>query len=90
MLQNFSLPAIHLNGAESWHAEALHCIEEMIRINTEQSRTFEIEMIVKLEQFWQLLFLHAVSASEEMPFDKRNYERIRDILSYIETTMLRF
>lgn len=84
VLQNFSLPAIHLNGAESWHAEALHCIEEMIRINTEQSRTFEIEMIVKLEQFWQLLFLHAVSASEEMPFDKRNYERIRDILSYIE------
>lgn len=84
LLQNFALPAIHLNGSQDWHTPALQLITNMLQTTREESRTFEMDMIILLEQFWRLLFLHGSSAPEETPLDKRNYERIRQILSYIE------
>lgn len=84
IIQNFSIAAIHFNHSEDWHEKVLKLIKEIIQIDSNRYSTYEIDIMIRLEQFWQLLFLHNNCVSEEMPFDKRNYDRIRDILSYIE------
>lgn len=84
IIQNFSLAAIHFDFSEDWHRMVLKLIKEIIQIDSDHYSTYEIDIMVRLEQFWQLLFLHNNCVPEEMPFDKRNHDRIRGVLSYIE------
>ncbi|MFA9379402.1 MAG: AraC family transcriptional regulator, partial [Lachnotalea sp.] len=59
-------------------------MQDIIRTGQQQYKSYEIDIIIKLEQFWKLLFLNFQSAPSITPYDKRNYDRIRSILSYIE------
>ncbi len=83
ILQNFSFTAMHFDLSESWHFDVLTILNEMIQINTTRYVTYEMDIIIKLNQFWQLLFLHNEFLQTITPYDKRNYDRIRSVLSYI-------
>lgn len=84
IIQNSSLAAIHFDYSEDWHSKVLALIKEIIQIDSSHYSTYEIDIMIRLEQFWQSIFLHNNCISEDMPLDKRHYDRIRDILSYIE------
>lgn len=84
IIQNPDMPAVHFDGSEAWHEEAVEQMERLIRIYEERRAAYELDIISGLEQFWKLLFLHSGSTEENTAYDRRNYDRIRNILSYIE------
>lgn len=84
VIHNFSLSAVHFDFSEEWHKEALTMIKEIIQIAAAGSPACEIDIVVHLEQFWKLLFLHSNCLPAAAQYDKRNYDRIRSTLSYIE------
>jgi len=84
ILQDYSLPAVHLDGSENWHATAISLIQEIIHSGSEASEAFEFDILSGLSKFWKLLFLCHTSRLPATYVNKRNEERIRVLLSYIE------
>lgn len=84
IIQNFSLSAIPFDLSAEWHQDIIQIIKEIIQIESEKCMTYELDIISKLEKFWKLLFLNNDKSSIETPYDKKSYDRIRDIISYIE------
>lgn len=84
ILQNFSLPAIHFDFSQKWHQEILNIIKDIIAIESSQYPTYEIDILIQLDLFWKQLYLHNETLPQNKPYDKSNYDRIRNILSYIE------
>lgn len=84
IIQNFSLPAIHFDLSEKWHKEVIDILKSIIKIGQQNCNSYEFDILINLHQFWKLLFLNHNSESEITAYDKRNYDRIRSILSYIE------
>lgn len=81
--QNFALSGIHFDGSKSWHLEAIHLICEIIALYESRPALYEIEIVTKLQKFWQLLFQFNESACVLSAADRQNHERIRQILEYI-------
>lgn len=84
LIQNFALSAICFNLSEEWHKEVTDILRNIIKICQQKYCSYEIDILIKLHQFWKLLFLHNNSTPVITAYDKRNYDRIRSILSYIE------
>lgn len=85
IVQNYFLPAIPFDGSASWHDEMIRIIKKIIEIETAKYATYELDILSQLTQFWKLLFLNNPASSTGIPSDKNNYDRIREIISYVET-----
>lgn len=85
IIQNFSLAAIHFDLSAAWHQDMICIIQDMIQIDSEKYMTYELDILTKLEGFWKLLFFNTHKTTSEIPFDKKSYDRIRDIISFIES-----
>lgn len=84
IVQNVSLSAIWFDLSEKWHEEVLNILKDMIAIGTENPTLYELDILIKLAQFWRQMYLHNESLPQNDSHDKANYDRIRSILSYIE------
>lgn len=84
IIQNFSLFAVHFDLSEEWHQKILDTLKDIIRIESEKYPTYELDILIRLNEFWQQLYLHSKTLPEYRPYDQCNYNRIRSILSYIE------
>ena len=84
IIQNFSLSAIHFDLSEEWHKEVTDILRNIIRIGQQNYSSYEFDILINLDLFWKLLFLNHNSGPEITVYDKRNYDRIRSILSYVE------
>ena len=81
--QNFALSGIHFDGSQSWHLEAINFICEIISLYESRPELYEMEILSKLQKFWQLLYHYCHCAAPVSPADRQNQERIRQILEYI-------
>lgn len=86
IIQNYSLPAVLFDSSEEWHNKIISIIHDIINLESEKSSAYELDIVSSLEQFWKLLFLNIHEFSIEAPYDKQTYQRIRDIISYIEAS----
>lgn len=84
IIQNFSLPAIHFDYSEKWHNDIIEILKEIITIGQSKEASFELDILTRLQQLWKILYLHNNSAPTMTAYDKRNYDRIRSILSYVD------
>ncbi|MDO4274380.1 MAG: AraC family transcriptional regulator [Eubacteriales bacterium] len=84
VLQNFSLSSVHFDKTCEWHKESISLIEEMIRLRRTGKQGCELDLVVNLQKFWKLLYLHCAPLVPVTLNDKANYDRIRAILQYIE------
>ena len=84
IVQNFSLSAIPFNHSEAWHQDMIEVLHNIIQTGQEKSSTYEMDILLYLQQFWKLLYYHNNTILTLSSCDKRNYDRIRTILSYIE------
>lgn len=99
LLKNPGLAALHFDGTQGWHAEAIQLARQLAYMDTRtagphtpdttaepitpDARELDIELL--LLRFWRLLFLHSDSLPERQSVrDDRSYARIRTILSFIE------
>ena len=84
IIQNPALPAIHFDRSARWQLDAIHLITEITQLEAEKNPTYELDITTRLLAFWKLLFLHTDLCADEAAYDKKTYDRIRDIISYIE------
>ena len=84
VLQNFSMPAVFFDLTSDWHTDAVNLIEQLALLDRETGGTRELDIQCALNRFWKLLYLHSRSEAPVSGRDRRDYERIREILTYIE------
>lgn len=84
ILQNYSLSGIHFDGSLPWHTEVLQTLHAVLNARETASAGWELDVTRELLHFWKLLYLHADTTDALSKTDRRNYERIRNILAYIE------
>lgn len=84
IILNPALTGIHLNGSAPWHDRAISLIRESTVLQSEQPPLFELEIISRLQDFWKLLWQNTDLPASISATDRRNSERVRLILEYIE------
>lgn len=85
VIHNFSLSSVHFDQSLKWHKAVLQLIHDIIETASLKYDTYELDISMKLGEFWKMLYLH----TDTMPVSSlqqntRNYDRIRDMLSFIE------
>ncbi len=84
IIQNTALTGLHLDRSAPWHEDAIRLIRESIALQEAQPPMYELDIIAGLQQFWKLLFLNTNLPSSISAADRRNSDRVRLILEYIE------
>lgn len=84
IVQNQALSAIHFDATQAWHKTAIEIIKDIVKIDVGKEIAYELDILMKLEQFWKLLVVNNTEVSENTISDKRNYERLRSIVAYVE------
>lgn len=83
--RDFSLSAIFFDSSKEWHKDIILLIKQLIELDKNHCITYELDFLILLQQFWKFLFLHHQPDTVINEYDKRNYERIKIILSFIES-----
>ena len=79
-----SVASLHLDGSEDWHQEVKEHLLTTIHNYEAHSEGFEWIVIQHMMQIWQLLFQH-ISLDEKVGLQqRRNFEQIRLMISYVE------
>lgn len=84
VIHNFSMPALHIDGSKDWHAAFASIVKNIIAQNEKKPPLFEFEIVIGLQKLWKLLFAEDFSVSNASAHDEVAYQRIREIISYIE------
>lgn len=84
ILQNHALPCLHFDGSSPWHSQVFSELYAILEAYEKQNDAWELDILEHLLHFWKLLYLHANTTDALSMADRRTYERIRNILSYIE------
>ncbi|MDO4297891.1 MAG: AraC family transcriptional regulator [Lachnospiraceae bacterium] len=82
--QDFSLSAIHFDQSCPWHQEIIASIQTVIRLDEEKPPCCELTIIMELQKIWQLLYLYQTPTSAVSAHEQAEYNRIKEILSYLE------
>lgn len=85
VIQNFSMPGVLLDLSLDWHRDAVQLIRELALLEENPGSTRELDIQCTLNRFWKLLYLHSRTEIPDRGKDQRDYERIREILTYIES-----
>ena len=83
-IQNLSLFSIHFDLTENWHKEIIKILKDMININQQRQDSYEMDVLIKLLEFWKILFLNYNTTPTITSHDRYNYDRIRSVLTFIE------
>lgn len=84
LIQDFSLPAIHFDGTEEWHKSISGIVGEIIRPYREQPAFYELDLAIKLQAFWKTILENAIPCISYTRHDRIAYDRIRQMMAYIE------
>ncbi|MBO5144657.1 MAG: helix-turn-helix transcriptional regulator [Lachnospiraceae bacterium] len=84
LTQDLSLSAIHLDYTQEWHTVFAALIKEMIALYENQQNFYELEISIRLQSLWKLILEHYTPANNASAHDKRDYDRIREIMNYVE------
>ena len=88
-IQNLSLFSIHFDLTENWHNEIIKILKDMININQQHQDSYEMDVLIKLLEFWKILFLNYNTTPTITSYDRYNYDRIRSVLTFIEENYCR-
>lgn len=70
---------------DGWEKEFSELTNDLIRSGQKAAPGFELSVVSDLSSIWRLFFLHGAPAEEEQKhLNARNYDRIKDIISFIE------
>lgn len=83
-LQDFSIPAIHMDGTCAWHEEVIRDVKAIIDLSEEKGDFYEMDMISHLQALWRKILAHKCPVVSYTARDKMEHERIKEILNYLE------
>lgn len=82
--QDFSLPAIYIDGSADWHDRFAALVREIIALDKERSEFYEMDITIRIQMLWKLLLMHKRPAAGKVLHNATEYERIKKIISYID------
>ena len=84
IIHNFSMPALCIDGNKDWHTSFAAIVKDIIAKNNEKAPLYEFEIVIGLQKLWKLLYTENFSHSDAPAHDQTAYQRIREIISYLE------
>lgn len=84
VLQDFSMPAIHIDYSSPWHAEFGEKVRNIIRYSEEKPALYEMDVVMELQAVWKLILENKNLETTVTAHDRTEYERIREIMDYLE------
>lgn len=84
IIQDFYFPYIIFDGSEEWHKDVIEIIKKIIETNKLKTEEKELEIVICLQQFWQLIFKHRKNIPQPDVDSNLDFERLRAIITYIE------
>lgn len=84
VIQNFSLPAIHIDYSEEWHKAFAEKIQNIIHLNEEKTELYELDTVIELQSAWRCLLANKSRENTGVSYNKLEHERIKDIMDYLE------
>lgn len=82
--QDFALSAIHFDGSSPWHQEIISSIQSIACLDREKPVCFELTIIMELQSIWRTLYLYHTPTPAASAHEQAEYNRIKEILSYLE------
>ncbi len=83
-IHNLSLFSIYFDFTKPWHGKVIGILNELVTIYQQRPDSYEMDVLIKLLEFWKVLFLNYDTTPTIPSAEPYNYERIRSILSFIE------
>ena len=84
VIQNSMLPAVCIDQSEPWHREYREHFLSIISLDKKKPEFYELDITIHLQIMWRLLLEHISYEPKASGKNDLEYERIRQILSYIE------
>lgn len=85
LIQDFSLPAIHFNHTEEWHCSVSDIVKSIIRIYEGKADFYELDLVIELQALLRTILANNPPSVDYTSRDRLAYNRIREIMTYIET-----
>lgn len=83
VLRDFSLSHIHFDFSQEWHGDFVGMVKEIIRLGERKGPYYELELVGRLQEMWRLLLANYPSAAPSAAHERREYERIREIMAFL-------
>lgn len=84
VIQDFSLSAIYMDGSQEWQTVFNLLLHDIINIYQSCPPLYELELTIKLQTLWKLLVENYSLSRKSNPPNQLEYERIKQIILYIE------
>lgn len=85
ILQDFSMPAIHMDYSSPWHKPFAEKIWRIIRLNRDKPDYYELDIVTELQKIWkQILENHGASQLPYTMHDRAEHDRIKEVMDYLE------
>ena len=84
VIQDSMLPAICIDQSESWHKPFREYLLRIIALDEKKPDFYELDITICLQSMWRLLLEHITYEPQASRENSLEYDRIKNILSYIE------
>ena len=84
VIQDFSTPAIHIDGSQAWHKTFARYFSELTLLSDHPADFYELEVVMHLQALWKLLLLNYPPSRPDSARSATEQERIKKIITFIE------
>ncbi|MDB8756288.1 MULTISPECIES: AraC family transcriptional regulator [unclassified Ruminococcus] len=84
VIQDSLLPAICIDQSEPWHRPFREYLLRIIALDEKKPDFYELDITICLQSMWRLLLEHITYEPQVSRENSLEYDRIKNILSYIE------
>lgn len=84
VIQDLSVSAIYVDHTSSWHKSFSEKIKKIIWLNEKKPEYFEMDTIIELQSAWKEILVNKCHNPELQSHERIEYERIREIMDYLE------
>ena len=87
-LQDFSIPAVHIDFSCPWHEGVAQDVRSIIRLSEEKGDFYEMDVIAHLHSMWRNILAHKCPVVSYTARDKTEHERIKEIMNYLQNNYM--
>ena len=84
MLQDFSLPAVHIDYSSPWHEIFAEKVRNIIEYDRQKHEAYELDIVMELLSVWKCILTNNVPRRIYSPHEKMEHDRIKEIMNYLE------
>jgi len=85
IIENPSLASVYFDGSSIWHTTVIDSIQKIMTAYENQPVCYEFDILMELDKLWQQIFMNCDLQSDLPSQEQNNYERIKNIIYYIDT-----